>query len=73
MHGEKSDNQSGMLTRSILLEGGLYHLQWREVDPEVEIGPDEGWVDPKKPMRRGSTISKRKLSAKKQYQAPRRS
>ena len=41
MHGEKSDNQTGLITRSILLEGGLYHLQWREVDPSVEIGPDE--------------------------------
>lgn len=34
----------------------------------VQIGPDDNWVNPKKSIRRGSTISKRSLSSDKQYQ-----
>ena len=69
MHNEDSESVSGHLRSTILREGGFYHLQWREVEPGVEIGDDDKWVDPKKPMRRGSLISKRKLSHTKQYQA----
>lgn len=91
MHGEQSDHETGLLKRSILSEGGIYQLQWREVAPNVQVprhtsvpsvcrkrqgpglsslqlGPDENWKDPKKPFRRGSTISKRNLSSEKQYQ-----
>ncbi|KAL1525513.1 hypothetical protein AB1Y20_020369 [Prymnesium parvum] len=68
MHGEQSDPETGLLKRSILSEGGIYQLQWREVAPNVQLGPDENWKDPKKPFRRGSTISKRNLSSEKQYQ-----
>lgn len=34
IHGEKSDRNR--VLRSLLSDGGVYHLQWREVDPSVQ-------------------------------------
>ena len=64
IHGEHSDHPTLGVT-SLLKEGGVYHCQWRGFDPLTNsaksLGPDDGWLDPKKLIKRSSTISKKNL------------
>ena len=61
IHGESFE---AGVTRSLLSDGGVYHCQWRGFDPEKgrdDLGPEDGWLDPKRLIKRSSTISKKNL------------
>jgi len=78
IYGEMSHpNDQSKVLRTCLPPGGAYHVQWRPLpsDPDdglglgLPLGPDEGWVDGKKPVAPGKLIGKSGLSSTTAYQA----